>query len=500
MRNLSKSKLLAFRQCPRRLWLEVYRPELNKPSESVQGRFDGGHRVGDIARRLYDPRGKGQLIEPKTEGYASAITRTQALLASTQPIFEAAFTADGALALADVMLPTRKSGQRAWRMVEVKSATSVKDYHRDDTAIQAFVARNSDVPLASIALAHIDTSWVYPGGGDYQGLLIETDLTDEAFGRDAEVRGWIAKAQAVVRKRTEPAVGTGRHCSDPYECGFRAHCQAQEPQAQYPVQWLPGNKSKKLTALIENDGVIDMRDAPDEHLAKRQKRVKKHTLSGSTFFDKHGAAADLSGHKLPAYFVDFETIQFAAPIWKGTRPYQQIPFQFSVHRLARTGKVEHESFLDLSGKDPTREFAERLIAACGERGPVFVYNATFEKSRIQELADRFARLKPSLLAINARVVDLLKVAQKRYYHPHQEGSWSIKKVLPTIAPDLRYDALESVQDGGMAMRAYLTAIAPETTAEEKARLEQALLKYCALDTYAMVRLWQFFADRTDLTL
>lgn len=500
MRNLSKSKLLAFRQCPRRLWLEVHQPELSKPSASVQSRFNEGHRVGDIARQLYDPRGKGQLIDPKTEGYVSAIDRTQALLASAQPIFEATFAANGALALADVMLPIRKSGQRAWRMVEVKSATSVKDYHRDDAAIQVHVARNAGVPLASISLALIDTSWVYPGGGEYQGLLIENDLTDEAFGRDSEVKTWISAAQTVVRKRAEPIIGTGAQCSDPHPCGFQAHCQASEPQVEYPVRWLPDVRAKKMKKLIEVDGIIDMRDAPDEHLNDQQQRVKKHTLAGSTFFDKRGAAADLSGHKLPAYFVDFETIQFAAPIWKGTQPHQKIPFQFSVHRLARTGKVEHESFLDLSGKDPSKAFAQSLIAACGERGPIFVYSKTFETGRIKELAARFARRRPALLAINARVVDLLEVAQKRYYHPHQQGSWSIKQVLPTIAPDLRYDALEAVQDGGMAMQAYLTAIAPETAADEKARLEQALLKYCALDTYAMVRLWQFFADRTDLTL
>ncbi|MBX9612268.1 MAG: DUF2779 domain-containing protein [Burkholderiales bacterium] len=500
MRHLSKSKLLAFRQCPKRLWLEVHRPELNKPSESVQGHFDEGHRVGDIARRLYDPRGKGQLIEPKTEGYASAIARTKALLASTQPIFEATFAADGALALADVMLPTRQSGQRAWRMVEVKSSASVKGYHRDDAAIQAYVARNAGVPLASLALACIDSKWVYPGGGDYQGLLVEEDLTKEAFARASEVKAWIAEAQAIAAKRKEPKLGTGDHCNDPFECGFVGYCQGQEPQAEYPVRWLPRIQSKVLKSHIQDGGVLDMREVPDERLGAQQRRVKQHTLSGTTFFDKRGAAADLAAHKLPAYFLDFETIRFTVPIWKDTRPYQQIPFQFSVHRLARTGKVAHESFLDLSGNDPTRALAEHLIAACGDRGPVFVYNATFEKSRIQELADRFTRLKPSLLAINARVVDLLKVAQKRYYHPSQQGSWSIKKVLPTIAPDLRYDALEGVQHGGMAMQAFLQAIAPTTSDAEKAGIEQALLKYCALDTYAMVRLWQFFAGRADLTL
>lgn len=498
MRTLSKSKLLAARQCPKRLWLEIHRPELRLDSEAAQASFAVGHRVGDIAQKLYDPKGKGQLIEPKTEGFTAAFARTSQLLAQSQPIFEASFTAAGALAMADVMLPIRKSGKRAWRMIEVKSATSVKDYHRDDAAIQAFVARSSGVPLASIALAHIDSKWVYPGGNDYQGLLLEEDLTAEAFGREAEVKAWIADAQAIARKRTEPVICTGAQCNDPFECGFLSYCKMQEPQAEYPVQWLPGAPSKALKALIEDDGVTDLRHVPDELLNERQQRVKAHTLSGTAYFDGANAATDLAGHKLPVCFLDFETIQFAIPIWKGTRPYQQIPFQLSLHRLGRTGKLQQQSFLDISGNDPSRAFADALIAACGERGPVFVYNAGFETARIKELADRFPRLKRSLLAINERVVDLLPVARERYYHPSQQGSWSIKKVLPAVAPDLSYDKLEGVQDGGLAMNAYLEAIATATTATRKAQIEKQLLAYCALDTYAMVRLWQFFSGRSDL--
>ena len=203
---------------------------------------------------------------------------------------------------------------------------------------------------------------------------------------------------------------------------------------------------------------------------------------------------------LPALFLDFETIQFAVPIWKGTRPYQQIPFQFSLHRLGRNGTLEPQSFLDLSGHDPSKGFAEALISACGERGPVFVYNAGFETARIRELAERFPRLKRSLLAINERVVDLLPVARDRYYHPSQQGSWSIKKVLPVVAPDLSYSDLDGVQDGGMAMKAFMEATANQTAAARKAQIKQQLLDYCALDTLAMVRLWQFFSGRTDLRI
>lgn len=492
MRTLSKSRLIAFRQCQKKLWLSIHQPKQQVVSAAMQANFDTGNRVGDMARKLYDPEGNGQLIDPKGEGYDAAIARSTELLKLSQPIFEAGFTAEGVIAFADVMLPVGKGKKKAWRMIEVKSSTSIKEYYRDDIAIQAFLAHSNGVPLASIALAHIDNTCVYPGKEDYQGLLVEHDLTEEAISREGEVRGWIAGAHKVARKRTEPKIVTGRHCDQPNECGFLAYCQSQEPQTKYPVSWLPNLQSKALKSHIENNGVTDMRKVPDELLNDRQLRVKKHTLAKKVFFDAGNAAADLAVHKLPAYFIDFETIQFAVPIWKGTHPYQNIPFQFSAHRLSRTGKLEPQSFIDLSGKDPSKAFAEQLIAACGERGPVFVYNAGFETARITELAGRIPRLKSALLAINSRIVDLLPIARQHYYHPSQQGIWSIKKVLPTIAPDLGYEALDGVQDGQMAMNAYLKAISPDTTTVRKAEIKQQLIEYCNLDTYAMVRLWQFF--------
>ena len=496
MRTLSKSKLLAFRQCPKRLWLEVHQPALREDSAATQASFATGHKVGDIAQQIYDPKGEGALIDPRVEGFEEAFARTQVLLRSAFPIFEAGYKAEGALAFADVMLPVKQGGKNAWRMVEVKSSTLVKSYHREDAAVQAFVARASGVPLTAIALAHIDSQWVYPGGGDYRGLLVENDLTEESFARADEVREWIAQAQRVAISKKEPQVATGLQCNDPYACGFLAHCQSQEPQAEQPLHWLPGPFGAALKKHVAETGVTELRDVPDAVLNDRQLKVKTHTLSGAVYFNQPAAAQQLSAYKLPAYFMDFETIQFAVPIWKGTRPYQQIPFQFSVHRLSRTGKLEHREFLDLSGDDPTRAFAQALIADCGERGPIFVYNAGFEKKRISDLAEFFPDLAKALLSLNERVVDLLPIAREHFYHPDQHGSWSIKAVLPAICPDLKYADLDGVQDGGAAMDAYLEALSPQTTAARKAAIEQQLLAYCALDTRALVRLWAAFTGNT----
>ena len=230
----------------------------------------------------------------------------------------------------------------------------------------------------------------------------------------------------------------------------------------------------------------------------QQSMVKKHTLAGTSYFDAKGAANELAKFSVPGaphYFLDFETTNAAVPIWKGTRPYQQIPFQFSLHTLQTDDTLDQETFLDLSGDDPRRPLAESLVRTCGKAGPVFAYYAPFEKRVIRDLANQFPDLSKQLESIIDRIEDLLPIARNYYYHPSQRGSWSIKAVLPAVCPDLNYSDLEGVQDGNMAVKAYQEAIRPGTTPERKTEIHQQLDQYCALDTLAMVRLWEFFSGQ-----
>ena len=499
LRVFSKSKLLALRQCPKRLWLEVHQPELKEDSAETKASFQTGHQVGDLARQIYDPENVGVLIDVTKDGFQRAFERTVVLLQDQKPIFEAGFSAGGAFAFADVMLPVEDGGKSMWRMVEVKSSTSVRDYYRDDVAVQAFLAQSSGVALQSISLAHIDNSWVYPGNKDYRGLFKENDLTQEAFSRTDEVKGWIAQAQSICASTTEPVIEISEHCDTPYTCGFFDYCNRETSKAEQPIYWLPRFPSAKVMKLAKL-GTIEMGAIPDDALNGKQLRVKTHTLANTTYFDAVGAAADLASDSLSTYFLDFESINLAVPIWKGTRPFQKICFQFSLHALDDSGHLEHTEFLDLSGNDPSEPFAKALIAGCGTSGAIYVYGAAFESPRINELATRYPDLSQALQAINARVVDLLPIARERYYHPSQQGSWSIKRVLPAVVPELSYADLDGVQDGGMAMDAFKEAIHPSTEPQRKKQIERQLLDYCQLDTYAMVRLWQVFAGRTDLTL
>ena len=279
---LSKSKLMACRQCPRRLWLEWNRPELREDSPQTQATFAMGHAVGEVARRQFDPRGCGVLVERETVAEGLALSKNA--LRQRTPLFEVGLAADGAYAFTDVLLPVRRQGQDAWRLIEVKSSTKVKDYYYEDVAIQAFLAQRSGIPLASVEIARVDSRWTYPGNGDYEGLLVTENLSKDTAARQGEVGNWITTAQAVLRKRSEPDIATGKHCHEPYDCGFLHYCESQEPKVRYPIQWLPGALKKELKALIEHDGLRDMGQVPDALLNSTQQRVKRHTLSGKPYF------------------------------------------------------------------------------------------------------------------------------------------------------------------------------------------------------------------------
>lgn len=492
MRNLSKSRIIAFRQCPKRLWLELHKPELSDDSAS-EVVFKIGYQVGDIARTIYDSEGTGVTIDIEALGHGEALARSAVLLAQGHaPIFEAGLKIEGALAYADVMVPDLSDGTLRWRMIEVKSSTGVALYHQDDIAVQSYIAVTSGVCLSSVSLAHINNAFVYQGDGDYRGLLQEVDLTEEALSRGDEVKQWIADAQVVAALAEEPEIATGAHCTKPFTCGFCGYCNQDKTHPDFPLKSLP-NLHYRKREQFDADSYVDLRDVPDDQLNPLQRRVKQCSVTGEIFFDAEGAADDLASFGYPAYFLDFETVSFAVPRWKGTRPYQQIPFQFSLHRLNETGTLVHDAFLDLTGEDPSENLAKSLIIHCDYDGPVFAYNASFESTRMRELAARFPEHAPALDSIIERVVDLLPIARNRYYHPIQQGSWSTKAVLPALCPELSYSQLAGVKSGDMAVEAFKEAINPLTTPERKQEIQRQLLEYCKLDTLAMVRMWNVFS-------
>jgi hypothetical protein len=379
------------------------------------------------------------------------------------------------------------------RIVEVKSATRVKEHYLIDCAIQAWTLAELDIPVSQVALAHINTEFTYAGDGNYEGLFVEQDLTDETRRMFAAIPDLVANARATLEALDEPEIEIGEHCNTPYVCPFFAHCRP--PQGEYPVTDLGGSKKQLYALMLE--GYRDLRDVPDDKLASdKQRRIAAQTKLGGPYI-----AAELrefaESLPRPCYYLDFETIAFAIPIWAGTRPYQALPFQWSVHiddagADESFGGLGHASFLSLNGEPPMRECAQVLIETLGDHGPIVVYSG-YEGRILSELIERYADLAAPLTAIHGRLVDLLPLVKTHFYDPKMHGSWSIKAVLPAVAPETRYDELGEVRDGAAAQAAYLEAIKPTTSAKRREQLRHDLLEYCRYDTLAMVKLVEFFS-------
>ena len=487
--RLSKSKLVAYKQCPKRLWLQTFRRELAQRSEAVENRMAQGNLVGAAAQRQFP---EGRLI-PHVFDLATALRETNEALATPGDItlFEPALRCDDVLVRADVLI--RHDGR--FRMIEVKASTKVKDSHLTDTAIQTWVARGAGLDIERVELAHIDSRFEYPGDGDYRGLFAYADMTDVVVPLQEQIPLWVAAAQRDLAGAM-PEIAVGPQCNDPFECEFLSFCAPDS--TEYPVELLPN--SSKLARSLRADGYADLRDVPADRLSREDhRRIQRATVSGLPHLDP-SAAAKLHALPWPRYFLDFETVGPAVPMWKGTRPYQKIPMQWSCHRQDVDGTLTQlPPFLDTSGTDPRRRFAQSLVAAIAEGGVILVYNAIFERGVIMQLADLFDDLAPALRGLASRLFDLLPFAREHYYHPAMMGSWSIKKVLPTVAPDLNYNNLDTVHSGDMVEPVYFEMVDAATTIERKRELETALLTYCARDTLAMVRLAAFFATRAPQT-
>ena len=488
--NLSKSRLISAWQCPKRLYLEKFHPELAEVSESMEALFATGHQVGDVAKRIY---GTTESVEiPFNRKISLMVAETKKLLASGArfPIFEATFEHDDVVVRADVLTPAGEG----WRLIEVKASTSLKDYHILDCAIQEWVLRNAGMSLTSIRLAHVNNQFVYQGDGNYNGLLVEHDLTEEVKSVDPRVEDLVAHAREAISNGV-PDVPVGAQCSKPYDCTFQNHCWPGA--AEYPIAGLKGSKAK-LGQYVA-DGYCDIRDVPaDEITADTQMRIHHVTCEGvPEVLD--GASRILAGLAYPRYYLDFETISPAVPFWAGTRPYQAVPVQWSCHIDDGSGdgsfeSMRHEEFLDLSGKPPMRALAESLIDCLDDSGPVLMYT-NYEEQVIRTLADMFPDLRRDLLKIVDRLFDLHPVVKDHYYHPDMLGSWSIKAVLPTVNPEMDYKKLEGIQEGTAASNGFLEAINPETDMVRKLELEEQLRRYCRFDTEAMVEIVRFFVSR-----
>lgn len=483
MKTISKSQYLKGIQCPKALWLYRNRRDLAPEiSEAQQFIFDTGHEVGVLAQQYF---GAGTEITEPYYKIAQAIRSTnQAVKAGEDVIFEASASSQtGAYSRIDIF--KKVGGSDTWDLIEVKSSTGVKDYHIDDMALQRHAFEGAGYRIGKSILMHVNNNYVRSGKLDLRELFTLEDCTDIVEERLAEIDSRLADLIKVINSRTEPGIEIGGHCNRPFECDYIPYCWAHVPDySVYKVF-----NGRKLETLLE-ENILQVSEVPDDfELTDRQTIDIAACRENRIYRDVTAIRAFLGQLKYPLYYLDYETISPAVPLFDQSSPYETIPFQFSLHvQPIKGGDLEHTEFLHTGMDDPRPHFLEALVKACRQKGSVVVYNKAFEAGVNNKLAHNFPAYAARLETINDRMVDLLIPFRRRHlYHPAMKGSASLKSVLPAFVPDLTYEGL-AIANGEIASITYNRWIRGLVPEGEKAQIFEDLREYCKLDTLAEVRL------------
>jgi hypothetical protein len=480
---LTKSRYVAGLQCLRRLWLNVHEPADFDDAEpgSVQ---DIGLEIGRRAHLLFPG---GVLVEQMPWEHAEAVAQTAVLMAERKvpAIFEAAFEHSGIRVRVDIL--ERLSGGY-WGLREVKSSSEAKDHQYDDVAVQFHVLRNSGVSLSSVEILHVDKQYVR-GKKEiaWSKFFARADVKKAAVARLDGIEERLKLQFSNLALRQAPKVEPEKHCHDPYTCEHWEQCTATKPDDWvYYLPHLKAPRRNELKAL----GVESISAIPEDFkLSDQQKIIRSVTCSGKAYVSPD-LSGNLSGFGPPAYYLDFETFAPAIPLYPGTKPYQTIQFQWSLHCVDAEGKISHTEFLAKGDTDPRRSFAETLISALeGSKWPIIVYSP-YERTQLKALGKELPDLAKPLDGIVARLADLLPVVRGGVYHPDFDFSFSIKTAAPALCPDVTYKDLPGVADGGAASTAFWLLASRRAEPNLIDETRKSLLAYCKRDTWAMVRLHQ----------
>ena len=480
---LSKSKYCAAVQCPKMLWMHKYRKELFDDSVLDESILLQGSDVGNLAKGIF-----GDFKEVKHGNLAGMIEETNRLINGNTPVIcEASFSYNGLFCSVDVL----RKNNTSFEIYEVKSLTEINDIYLHDIAYQYYVLTMLGFNVTKASLVYINSSYVKQGELSLDEFFIIEDVTDIVENLQPDVEQRISYLAKYMMQENEPSDDIGDHCFKPYKCGYWQHCTCNLPSPNiFDIRRI---KTKTKFEHYRND-IISFSQALEY---ANLKSIYEDQVAGELFnkavLRKDRIENFLGTLSYPLYFLDFETFQRAIPVYYGTSPFQQIPFQYSLHIImGENTEIIHKEFLAESGTDPRRDIAERLVKDIPQDVCVLAYYMSFEKSRIEELANCFPDLKEHLMSINKNMKDLIDPFMNHdYYLKAMKGSYSIKYVLPALFPDdseLDYSNLKGIHNGREAMTAF--AELEGKTQEEKAVIRNQLLQYCKLDTYAMVKIWQ----------
>jgi hypothetical protein len=492
IKRISKSQYLKGLQCPKALWLYRHRPDLTPEiSEGQQYLFDTGNEVGKLAQKYFKD---GVEIEVEYYKIDQAISLTEKeVRQGKDTLFEAtASSDDGAFSRIDIL--NKVNGTDEWDLIEVKSSTEVKDYYIDDMALQRYAFKGAGYKIRKSILMHVNSDYVRSGELDIIKLFALEERTELVNEKIIKIGPLVKELIGVLNSENEPEIEIGDQCKDPFECDYIPYCWQHIPDySVYSV--FRGRKRDELLA----HNIIEISSVPDNfELTDRQRTDINAYKANEIYTDKNAITKFLELLEYPLYFLDYEAIWPAVPLFDKASPYQQIPFQFSLHiQPEKDAKLTHIEFLHTDTNDPRPEFIKYLIESCGDRGSVLVYNQSYESRINNELGRDFSNYKTDLKKINDRMVDLLVPFRSRYlYHPEMKGSASLKSVLPAFVPQLTYEGL-NIRDGETASIRYLSCIKNMITEDEKEKIFDDLRTYCVQDTLAEVRLLEILYEYAD---
>ena len=481
--KLSKSTFIRGLQCEKSLYLYKHHYKLKDPTPaSLQAVFDQGTNIGILAQELF-PNG----VDASPESYFKmheSIGKTLDFINKGETIiYEATFQLNDVLAALDILV----KDDDGWKAYEVKSSTKVSDTYIKDAAIQYYTIINSGIDLKDISIIHINNQYTKDGELDLQQLFTIESVYDQVLQFLPRIPNEVRRLKNVIERPEVPQIDIGPHCSDPYDCDFKGTCWKHIPEySVFNISRL--NKDKKFD--LYNQGVItlDDIDLSQTDLNPNQVLQVQSEINGTNHIDFEEIKNFTNGLNYPLYYLDFETIGPAVPKYNGSRPYQQLVFQYSLHiQETPTSKLEHREYLADPLQDPRIGFIEQLIQDCGNSGDILVYNISFEREKLNDLIEVFPEYSNELRGIVNRLKDLMiPFKQKWYYTPEMRGSYSIKAVLPALVPELSYDDLE-IKDGGTASNTFLS-IVNGSFKGDVIKTRNQLLEYCKLDTYAMVKI------------
>jgi Domain of unknown function(DUF2779) len=483
---LSKSTFIRGLQCEKSLYLYKHNYNIrDETSPQLQAIFNQGNNVGILAQDLFPD---GVDASPSSHfRIQESVLKTKEFIENVESIiYEATFQFNGVLAALDILV----KDEEGWKAYEVKSSTSVSDVYINDAAIQFYTIVNSGIDLKDISIVHINNQYIKDGGIDINELFTIESVFDRVQEVLPKIPNQIERFKQVIKQDEVPNIDIGPHCSKPYECDFKGYCWSHVPDYSiFNISRLNINKKFELY----QKGTLRFEEIDLQITSFNPNQLLQVTceLGDKSFIDILKIKSFVEDLIYPIYFLDFETMATAVPIYDKSRPYRQLVFQYSLHIQSESGNLEHKEYLAEANPkmDPREAFVKQLIMDCGDSGDILVYNIGFERGKLNDLILVYPQYSNEIESIISRLKDLMIPFQKKwYYTPEMRGSYSIKAVLPALVPELSYNDLE-ISEGGTASTIFAQMVLGEYNGDIKQTREH-LLEYCKLDTYAMVKIYE----------